>query len=195
MPPSPWIAAAGSSPAVSRSVLGEAWWGRGEALAAGVPWVMRRNCSITPAQLLAVYLSLCAVSLGIGVVFFLHGATFIVGFAALELLLVGVALWVYARHVGDRETLYLVGRELDVESVAGNTVTHTRLRADWTSVEPAGGQGSLIELAGQGQRVQVGRFVRPEERSALAREIRHALRRACQRAPWESPRSEPSPPR
>lgn len=193
LPPNTWSAAAGTAPAVSLSPLARAWWGRGEALAAGVPWVMRRNCSIAPAQLLAVYLGLCAVAGGIGLFFYFQGATLVIGFAALELLLVGAALWLVARHAGDRETLQFFGRELEVESIAAATVTRTRLRSDWTSVEPAAGQGSLVLLASQGQRVTIGRFVRPEERAALAREVRHALRRVSQRPAWE-PHPIESPP-
>jgi uncharacterized membrane protein len=44
-------------------------------------------------------------------------------------------------------------------------------------VEPEHGDGSLIELSGQGQRIVVGRFVRPELRRQLADELRWALRR------------------
>ena len=45
-----------------------------------------------------------------------------------------------------------------------------------TGVEPKGGDGSLIEVSGQGRSVRVGRHLRPELRPALAREIRMALR-------------------
>jgi uncharacterized membrane protein len=45
-------------------------------------------------------------------------------------------------------------------------------------VEPAVDDRSLIEVSGQGQRVIVGRYVRPELRPVLAREIRRALREA-----------------
>ncbi|MBW8720520.1 MAG: DUF2244 domain-containing protein, partial [Polaromonas sp.] len=43
-------------------------------------------------------------------------------------------------------------------------------------IEPKDGDGSLIEVSGQGRSVRVGRHVRPELRPALAREIRMALR-------------------
>jgi uncharacterized membrane protein len=49
-------------------------------------------------------------------------------------------------------------------------------------VEPMYGEGSLLELSGQGQRIRVGRYLRPELRGALARELRLALRRDCARA-------------
>ncbi|MDO9073947.1 MAG: DUF2244 domain-containing protein [Rubrivivax sp.] len=152
---------------------------------AGAPralqWLLQRNCSITPGQLGAVYLSLCAVSLFIGGFFFVQGAPAVLAFAGLELLLVGLALMLFARHAGDRETLTLVGRSLQVEQCFGSRVERTEFAADWLHVEPAGGQGSLVQLSGKGQRVRVGRFLRPELRGAFARELRHALR--CAQAP------------
>ena len=43
---------------------------------------------------------------------------------------------------------------------------------DRVRVEPGVGDRSLIELSGQGRRVNVGRYLRPELRPALAQEIR-----------------------
>jgi uncharacterized membrane protein len=43
-------------------------------------------------------------------------------------------------------------------------------------VEPQSDDGALVELSGQGHRVAVGRFVRPELRRQLAEELRMALR-------------------
>lgn len=140
-------------------------------------WLLRRNCSITPGQLGAVYGSLCVVSLLIGGFFLVQGAPLVLAFAGLELLLVAMALMLFARHAGDRETLTLVGRSLQVEQCFGSRIERTQLAVDWLHVEPAGGQGSLVQLSGRGQRVRVGRFLRPELRGAFARELRHALRR------------------
>ena len=145
----------------------------------GTQWLFKRNCSISPAQLLAVYLGLCAVSLTVGLAFFFHGAPFVLGFAGLELLCVGLALLVFARHAGDRETLTLRGRTLRVEQLSANRLAHTEFMAEWLTVEPAAGQGSLVELAGQGRSVRVGCFLRPELRALFARELRIALRRAA----------------
>ena len=145
----------------------------------GTQWRFKRNCSIGPGQLLGVYLGLCAVSLTVGLVFLLNGAPFVLGFAGLELLCVGVALLVFARHAGDRETLTLQGRTLHVEQRCASRLASTDFIAEWLTVEPAAGQGSLVELAGQGRTVQVGRFLRPELRGLFARELRVALRRAA----------------
>ena len=146
---------------------------------AGTQWLFKRNCSIGPGQLLAVYLGLCAVSLTVGLAFYFHGAPFVLGFAGLELFCVGLAMLVFARHAGDRETLTLRGRTLQVDQISASRLVGTEFQAEWLTVEPAQGQGSLVELAGQGRTVRVGRFLRPELRALFARELRIALRRAA----------------
>lgn len=148
---------------------------------AGLPalqWLLRPDWSITPRQLGLIYLSLCGVSLLIGGFFHAQGAPFVLAFTSLQLVVVGVALLALARHAGDRETLTLVGRSLHVEQCFGSRVQRALFVADWLCVEPAAGQGSLVELSGRGQRLRVGRFLQREQRGAFARELRQALRRA-----------------
>ncbi len=72
-----------------------------------VRWLMKRNCSVAPRQLLAFYLSLCLLALAIGAFFWTRGAPFVLPFAGAELLAVGAALLVHARHATDRESLVL----------------------------------------------------------------------------------------
>jgi len=151
-------------------------------------WLLKRNCSITPRQMAGVYLSLCVVSLLIGLFFYVQGAPYVLVFTGLELALVGAALLLFARHAGDHETLTLMGRSLQVQQCYGTRVASTDFTADWLTVEPAAGQGSLVELSGRGQTVRVGRFLRPALRAAFARELRQALRQA----PVKSA-SEPEP--
>jgi uncharacterized membrane protein len=177
--PKPWL-----QPALGTRTLGPfGSFGREVVLAhlPGAPralqWLLRRNCSIAPAQLGQVYLSLCAVSLVISGLFFWQGAPWVLAFAGVELVAVGAAMLVFARHATDRETLTLVGGSLQVEQCFGSRLAQAELDADWVTVEPAAGQGSLLQLRARGQTVQVGRFLRPELRAALAQELRGALRR------------------
>jgi uncharacterized membrane protein len=184
--PNPWQL----PPGAPRSVH---WVFGQELLTPGAPralqWRLWRNCSIAPHQLGGVYLSLCLVSLFVAGFFFVQGAPLVLAFAGVELLAVGLALLVFARHVGDRETLTLVGRSLQVEQCFGSRVQRTDFAAEWLNVEPAAGQGSLVQLSGRGQSVRVGRFLRPELRSAFARELRLALRRSPAPA-WHRDRFE-----
>lgn len=141
-------------------------------------WLLKRNCSVTPAQLGWLYVSLCVVSMSIAIFFWLQGARMVMPFAWLELLAVGGAFVVYARHARDGEKIVLQGGQLVVELENGGRLQRAEFNRQWVRVEPKSGDGSLIEVSGQGQSVRVGRHLRPELRPALAREIRFALR-AC----------------
>ena len=143
-----------------------------------IHWFLGRNCSVTPAQLGWLYASLCVVTLAIGTLFWVQGAVLILAFAWLELAAVGIAFLLYARHAADREHISLSGQRLVVELENAGRLERAEFNREWVRVEPAVDDGSLIEVSGQGRRVIVGRYVRPELRPQLAREIRRALREA-----------------
>lgn len=170
--PSPWPA----PPATRR----DGGWRFGREQAAPLAWLfdLRRNMSITPRQLIGAYGLLCGVSLVVAAGFWSQGVTIVGLFTGLELLGVGAALLVVARHAGDRETITLSGGAMSVEQHFGTSVQHTSFRAEWVRVEPAADDGSLVELSGEGRSVRVGRHVRPELRVELAQELRRALRLA-----------------
>jgi uncharacterized membrane protein len=142
-----------------------------------VQWLLKRNCSLAPRQLFGFYASLCLLSLAIAGLFWLAGATLVMPFAGVELLAIGAALLVYARHAGDSETIRLSPGCLTVKRTDGPHVEQVEFAPAWVRVEPESGDRSLIELSGQGRRIAVGRFVRPELRRQLADELRWALRR------------------
>lgn len=142
-----------------------------------VQWLLKRDCSGTPRQMLILFASLCVVSLGIGGLRWLQGATLVMPFAWLELLTVGAALLLYARHATDRESIHLQPGRLTVEHVCGRSVERVEFVPAWVRVEPRYGDRSLLEISGEGRSIVVGRFVRPEMRRQLAEELRWALRR------------------
>jgi uncharacterized membrane protein len=143
-----------------------------------IHWFLKRNCSVTPAQLGWLYASLCAVTLVIGTVFWFQGAVLILPFAWLELAAVGLAFMVYARHATDREHILLQGRRLVVELENAGRLERAEFDRERVRVEPTADDRSLIEVSGQGRRVSIGRYLRPELRPALAQELRLALRAA-----------------
>ncbi|MBC8058667.1 MAG: DUF2244 domain-containing protein [Rhizobiales bacterium] len=142
-----------------------------------VQWLLKRNCSTTPRQMMGFYASLCIVSLAIGVFFWMQGATLVMPFAWLEIVAIGSALLAYSRHATDSERIRLQGGRLTVEHVSGRHVERADFSPEWVRIEPRHGDRSLIELSGQGQQIAVGRFVRPELRRQLAEELRWAMRR------------------
>lgn len=141
-----------------------------------IEWLLKRNCSLKPQQLLAVYASLCVISLGIATYFWMNGAMLVMPFAWAELLVVGAALLVYSRHAADRELITLQSGRLVVEHLHGGRIERAEFQPDWVRVEPRLDDRSLIELSGQGSVIAVGRYVRPELRPALADEFRATFR-------------------
>ena len=125
-----------------------------------------------------MYLSLCAVSLGIATFFWMLGARLVMPFAWLEIVVVGLAFAMYGRHAADGERISLQGSRLVVEQETAGKLKRAEFDRNWVRVEPKTGDRSLITLSGQGRSIDVGRYVRPELRPALASEIRMALRAA-----------------
>jgi uncharacterized membrane protein len=177
--PSPWPAPAHASGRPAWRFARELRTPSGGAEASGMQWRMARNSSFLPGCLLGVFVALAAVALGIGAAFWWLGAPAVLPLAGAELLLVGAAFWVCSRHAGDAETITLAERELKIEHRFGRVVDRAAFRAEWVRVEPVHGEGSLVEITGQGQRMHVGRYLRPELRTTLARELRQALRLEC----------------
>jgi uncharacterized membrane protein len=141
-----------------------------------IVWFLKRNCSVSPVQLAWMYASLCVVSLGIGMFFWFQGARMILPFASLELLAVGAAFLIYARHATDGEKISLDDAQLVVELEHAGRCERAAFNRQWVRIEPSAADRSLIKVSAQGRSVVVGRYVRPELRPALAQELRMALR-------------------
>lgn len=143
-----------------------------------VAWHLRRNCSATPRQLGLLYASLCLVSLSIGLWFWWNGFGMVMGFAGLELLVLGAAFLGYARHAADGETVWLQGGRLIVERECAGRRERMEFGSSHVRIADVADGHALIELSAHGRRVQIGRHVRPEWRSVVAGELRSALRGA-----------------
>lgn len=159
--------------ATSRLRFGQAC--QADAGECAVQWELRRNCCLTPKQMLGFYVGLSGVSLAVAGMFWWMGATLVLPFAWLEIVVVGVALLVHARHVMDRDSIRLQGGRLTVERACGPRTERCEFCTEWVRVACVRGDGSLIELSERGKKVVVGRFVRPELRRQLADEMRWAL--------------------
>lgn len=133
---------------------------------------------MSPAQIGTFYLSLSAISMCIGLFFWLMGATLVLPFSALEMLVLGACFLCFARRTLDRERICIEGSQVTVECELGGVLQQVAFQRDWLRVDGPHQAQALIELRGQGQVITVGRFVRPEWRAALAAEIKRAARAA-----------------
>jgi uncharacterized membrane protein len=82
-------------------------------------FVLRRNCSLSPAALMAVFGSIAALSFGFGAAFAALGAWMILPFAGIEMLALGAAFVLYGMHAADCERVRVAGEVVTVEVVEG----------------------------------------------------------------------------
>jgi uncharacterized membrane protein len=96
-------------------------------------------------------------------------------FACIEVLALGAAFVLYARHAADYERI-VVGRDcLLVETCRGDRLRREQCAPAWTRVEYSGTRRELIGLVAAGRRIEVGRFVPESDRFDLARQLRSTL--------------------
>ncbi len=145
-------------------------------------WIVRRNCSASPAQLAVAFGSVAALSFLIGVVFALHGLWLVLPFVGIEVAAIAAAFFCYARHAADFERIDLADGCLYIEHVQGGATRRWTFDLPWVGVrvEDAGLAGcARVMLEARGRSVEVGRHLDPERRRALADELAQALRAAA----------------
>ncbi len=147
---------------VTRTAQGSVWH-----------WVLPRNCSLSPRQVRNAFLLLCGIETPVAAVFWGLGFPWVAFFGAVELAGVALALLHHGWHACDREVVTLDAQCLRVECWSGEQVRRTDLQAAWTRASAA--PGGLVLLSAGGVELRVGRFVQPQWRDVLLRELRQAL--------------------
>lgn len=140
---------------------------------AGFRVILRRNCSISPRDLLLAYGMLAALTAGIAGGFALLGAWLILPFAGLEIALLAVAFWLTARHAGDREDIELARGRLRIEVREAERVRHYELDARLARVRCE--EGRVMLRAPQAE-LELGRHLEAEARAGFAAELGRRLR-------------------
>lgn len=142
-------------------------------------WVFRRNCSLSPKQLLQWYLSLCAITLVVATGFLLAGFWIVLPFAGIELLLVGTAFVIYARHAADYEMIELQPNQLILVMADSTKLTQLEWSPQWAKLSYNGKYKAPLLFSHRGQQVKIGKFIAEKDKSALHRELKAALARAA----------------
>jgi uncharacterized membrane protein len=140
-------------------------------------WMMKRNCSVSPRQFVYFYVSLAAFSLLIAFLLVLRGVWMVLPFTGIELLAVGVAFAIYARHAVDYECVRLFPTRLVIEQVSAEQLTQFEFNPHWVRVEPGDTPRDQIRLVSRGRTVTVGQHLAQYRRAQFADELRLWLRR------------------
>ena len=138
-------------------------------------WQMRRNCSLTPKQLLQFYIALVCLSLIVATGFFLAGVWVISIFTALELSAVTIGFLIYCRHALDSETIEIEDKRLLIKKCIGHKETLYEFNTQWAKIEPPIQGSKIFKISQADLQVELGQFIRHEQQLALIAQLRACL--------------------
>ena len=125
---------------------------------------------MSPAGLAKVFAALSVLVLAIGVGFAVAGAWLVLPFAGLEVLLLGAAFLLYARHAADYERIELESGRITVEVADGRRIARYEMQGARVFME----DGRLV-LRGAEEELEIGRYLDAEARAELAAELETKL--------------------
>lgn len=125
---------------------------------------------MSPAGLAKVFAALAALVLAIGAGFAAAGAWLVLPFAGLEVLLLGAAFVLHARHAADYERIELQSGRLEVEVTEADRVARYQLQNARVSME----EGRVV-LRDAKEEIEIGRHIGAEARAELVAELEKAL--------------------
>lgn len=125
---------------------------------------------MSPAGLATVFAALAALVLAIGAGFAAAGAWLVLPFAGLEVLLLGAAFVLHARHAADYERIELQSGRLEVEVTEADRVARYQLQNARVSME----EGRVV-LRDAKEEIEIGRHIGAEARAELVAELEKTL--------------------
>ncbi len=147
----------------------------------GSGYVIRPNQAISWRTLICLYLIIFAVSMAIGLSFFMTGLTYVLPFSGLEMLALGAALYVTAHRGGVQEVIIIGTETITVESGRQVPESHEEFSRAWANVVLERSWNSWypsrLLIRSHGRQLEIGRFLNEQERQGLALELTGALKR------------------
>lgn len=135
-------------------------------------FVVMPNQAMSWHTLVLLYLLIASVTLCVGVFFYWHGYKLVLPFSGLEVVLLGVALYVTAWRGGEQEVILFTedtilferGHRTPEESYRFQRAwAKIVLERSWNSWYP-----SRLLLRSHGRQIEIGRFLNEQERQGLA---------------------------
>ena len=138
-------------------------------------WQMRRNCALSPKQLLQFYIALVCLSLIVATGFLLAGIWVIPIFTALELSAVTIGFLIYCRHALDSETIEIDGNRLIVKKFISYKEAIYEFNTQWAKIELPLEDSKVFFISQSNLRVEIGQFIRQEQQQSLIASVRAHL--------------------
>ncbi|MGV7247075.1 DUF2244 domain-containing protein [Caballeronia sp. M23-90] len=137
--------------------------------------MLKRNCAFTPWQFGVFYCSLATVTLSIAAFWTALGAWTVLPFAGIDLIAVGSAVLVYARHATDYERIVISPEHLIIETALASHLTVVELNPRWIRITLQEKPRPKIEIRSAGQVIIVGTHVPAHRRAGIAAEMRRYI--------------------
>ena len=144
-------------------------------------FVLSPNCSISWRELVAFYLLTCVVALAVGLFFTLQGLWLVLPFSGLEMLALGIGLYVTSRKVYRREVITLDPHCMRVEKGVRKVHQSWEFKTSWVRVIDEcpndRSAGRMLTISGSGESVEIGNFLANSEKDALAFQLKDCILR------------------
>ena len=142
-------------------------------------FVLSPNCSISWRELLLFYCLTCVVALAVGLFFTLQGLWLVLPFSGLEMLALGIGLYITSRKVYRREVITLDPECTRIEKGVQRIDQVWEFKTAWVRIvnEPRDGRHERRTLAIRmsGESVEVGGFLANWEKDALAFQLKDCI--------------------
>jgi uncharacterized membrane protein len=142
----------------------------------GLDLTFKRNCSISPQDLLFVLVFAMCVSLGIALAFAYFGAWPVLPFAGIEMLALATAFYLNGRHAADYERIALAEGRFLVEAGDAGRIERHEFDPQWLRLDERRlGRELHLMLRSRGNEMEIGRHLDTERRAFLAARLRCTL--------------------
>ena len=138
-------------------------------------WQMRRNCALTPKQLLQFYIVLVCLSFVVAIGFLLAGVWVIPIFTIVEIGAVTIGFLIYCRHALDSETIEIDGKRLLFKKFIGYQEKVYEFNTQWAKIETPLEDAKTFFISQSNLRVEIGQFIRQEQQLPLIASVRRHL--------------------
>lgn len=141
-----------------------------------VRWIFKKNCSFTPKQVGLFYLAQSVFSLIVASFFLIQGIWLILPFTLLELIVLGIALLIYAKHATDYEEIMLNHDQLVITHYDANKLNTFVANLLWVKLSKKPTEKKLIGIEYKGQVIEIGRFIHLHKRDEFRSQLAHCIK-------------------
>lgn len=143
-------------------------------------FIIRPNCSLPWRDAVRFYAGMVVVSFSIAIAFAWHGAWLILPFAGLEMLVLGIALYVVARRSSSWQEISIKADRIQVIEHDSRRLQEQSFQRAWAQVihEDAANKNhpSRLSIRSHGRSVEVGACLNEKEKCDLAEQLGRAVR-------------------